>query len=79
VIDHDFGTAGIGELFPDFFKLAPNLLLEPLVALQYIEQVFYLFQNLAVLGNNLVLLQPGQFMQAQIENRLCACFSVRRY
>ena len=70
MIDDDFSAARIFEFFFDFLEFTPDFLFQAFVSIENVEQVLDLFENLTVLGNDLVLFQSGQFVQAQIENCL---------
>ena len=70
MIETDFGAPGIAELLADFDQLFPDDLRQTLRARQDVRQVADDDQQFLVLGDDLVLLQPREAMQAHLEDGL---------
>ena len=70
VIGDDLAAARVGVLVADRFQLFADDLHELLGAGQDVEQPGDVEQDLLELGEDLVLLQAGELLQAQVEDRL---------
>ena len=67
---HYLGAALIAVFVPYLHQLVTNDLHQPLLAVQYLQQLGYGADYLPVLFQQLVLLQPGEAVQAHLQNGL---------
>ena len=74
MIDQDFGAPLVAVLLAHLHQLVANHLHEPVGIVKYVQQIVDSIDHFLVLIDNLVLLQTGEPMQAQIENGLCLDF-----
>ncbi len=70
VIDEDLGTALVAERIADELQLHAYHLEQPLGTGQNIRQVAYLLEQLLELGNDLVLLQSREPIEAHLQDGL---------
>ena len=69
-VDFDHAAARVAELLADLLQLATDDGGDALGAGEHVEQVGDGLHHLPVLGDDLVLLEAGQALQAQFEDRL---------
>ena len=70
----DFGTTRIAKLFFNQLQLFANNFHQTIGAAQDVQQLGDLIQQLFVLVEQFFMLQTGQFLQTQIQNRLSLLF-----
>ena len=73
-VSGDLGTARVAELFTDQLQLFADNFHQAIGAAQNMQQFRNLFQQLFVFVEQFFMLKAGQFLQTQIQNRLCLLF-----